>query len=415
MWNDPTLLALPYRVGAMVGVGGGGEVFRAEDGRGRPLALKIGHAADDLSAARAAREAAIARRLASPQFPAVLGHGRLSDGRPWLAMEWLDGGTLGQRLTDRPWPVAAVAALGHQLALALATAHRAGVVHRDLKPDNVMFRADGQVVLVDLGLARADQDPGTSATRCAGTPLSMAPEQVLGEPVGPATDLYALGVLLYRLRAGRDLFHGTAVELQLAHLGQPAPALPPSSEPGAAALAELVAALLRKRPDERPPSADAVARALARLAHRPRRWPRMALGLVAVALASSFAPRPGALAPAAVATPAPTPMAEPPRPWALASTSDYTLRASWATTVRAGDRLKVAVELWDTDGEPVPLAPVAATLRDPDGHTEALAGTSLADVELPLARVGDYLLTVFAPDGDVTLAVTIPVAAAPSS
>jgi len=171
----PTALdldALPYRRGACVGSGGGGEVFAAWDGDDRQVALKVAFGADDLTAARFAREIANAGLLPARYVPRVFDHGRLADGRPWLAMEWLGGGTLGQRLDAAPWSVAATAALGAAVARALAAAHAVGVVHRDVKPDNIMFRADGEVVLVDLGLARADDDPASSATRCAGTPVA---------------------------------------------------------------------------------------------------------------------------------------------------------------------------------------------------------------------------------------------------
>jgi hypothetical protein len=292
---DLLLATLPYRLGPRVGAGGAGEVFRAIAADGRTVAVKVSYATDDLAAARAQREAATLARVPAGVAPRVEAFGRLDDGRTYLVMEWLPGGTLGERLDGRPWPVAEVARLGAALATALAAAHASGIVHRDLKPDNVLLRADGTPVLADFGLARGEEDPGSSATRCAGTPLSMAPEQVLGEALGPATDLYALGVLLYRLRTGRELFTGHVVEIQLAHLGQPAPALPASDEAGSAALAALVAELLRKRPSERPASAREVAARLAALA-RPTAPVARPVRLAAVALAlASLSGAPAAL------------------------------------------------------------------------------------------------------------------------
>lgn len=417
----PTALdldALPYRRGACVGSGGGGEVFAAWDGDDRQVALKVAFGADDLTAARFAREIANAGLLPARYVPRVFAHGRLADGRPWLAMEWLGGGTLGQRLDAAPWSVAATAALGAAVARALAAAHAVGVVHRDVKPDNIMFRADGEVVLVDLGLARADDDPASSATRCAGTPVAMAPEQVLGEAITPATDLYALGVLLYRLRAGRDPFTGSALEIQLAHLGQVAAPLPASAEPGAAALAALIGELLRKRPGDRPASATAVAARLAALT--PRRWPgrlaRLAVAIAALATLSIAPPAGAALAPPAVSTAAPAPaVPRPDQPWVMTDAGDYTLRASWSGATRAGGTLRVTVELWDADGRPLGLGATAGALRDPHGRVTALAGAALGSLALPVRAAGDYVLTVFAPEGDLTMAVTIPVGQRPNS
>ena len=425
MWVDPALAALPFRVGRAVGLGGAGEVFEAWTAEGRRVALKVAHRHDELTATLAEREVAIVRALPTGPFPTVLASGRLDDGRPWLALEWIDGGTLADRLTDARWSVPVVARLGATLARGLAAAHARGIVHRDLKPANVMFRSDGRAVIVDLGLARHHLDPGASATRCAGTPQSMAPEQVLGDDIGPATDLYALGVLLYRLYAGRDPFEGGALEMQLAHLGQPPAPLPADDAPGATALIALIGELLRKRPSERPASARAVATRLDALA-RPR-WRRPAafgaatIAAVAVAAMMTAAPpraalaRGGAVAIAPVPTapvlalpplPAPTPE----QPWVVADAGDYTLRARWSKDATAGGALAIAVEVWDVDGRALPLASLAGALRDPAGRSIGVAGTALRAIELPVRRAGDYVLTVFAPDGELTIAVTIPVA-----
>ncbi len=416
MSTSTELARLGYRLGAAAGIGGGGQVFRAWAPDGRAVAVKVGHGDDDVAAARAAREAAIAARLPPSMFPTVHSAGRLDDGRPWLAMEWIAGDTLAARLGDRPWAALDVIAIGAAVARALAAAHGLGVIHRDVKPDNVMFRADGSVVLVDLGLARGPTDPATSATRCAGTPSFMAPEQVLGDTIGPATDLYGLGGILYRLLAGHDLFTGGVLEIQLAHLGQEPAPLPAAADARTAALHALVLRLLAKRAADRPASAAAVAAELAHLAPRTRRLARIAraagatLALVAIAIVAL--PPMHALAwqaPALAAAPTPVPNGE---PWAMVSAGDYTLRASWSRDAHAGDRLAVTVQVWN-DEDVIAPSQLAATLRDPAGRTVALTGAALGAVTLSIR--GIYLLTVFAPDGDVTLAVPIAVAAAPSS
>lgn len=424
--TSTALARLGYQLGAPAGLGGGGQVYRGRAPDGREVAIKVGHAADDAAAARAAREAAIMARLPPARFARVHSAGRLDDGRPWLAMEWIAGDTLAARLDDRPWPAAAVIELGTAIARALADAHALGVVHRDVKPENVMFRADGSIVLVDLGLARGPGDAATSATRCAGTPVYMAPEQVLGDAITPATDLYALGGILYRLLAGHSAFTGGALEIQLAHLGAPPAPLPAPADATTAALHALALRLLEKRPADRPASAAAVLVALARLTPRHRRLARVARATVATlvlaaALTVAALARPAptaALAWQAPALPtAPTPAPAPPvlgldAPWALVSAGDYTLRASWPRAAQAGDRVAVTVEVWD-DETPIAPTALAATLRDPDGHVVALTGAALRSVSL--AARGDYLLTVFAPDGDITLSVPIAVAPAPPS
>ena len=413
-----------YRLGPAAGVGGGGQVYRAWASDGSAVAIKVGHADDDLSAARAAREAAIATSLPTTMFPGVHRAGRLADGRPWLAMEWIDGDTLAARLGDQPWSATDVVAVGAAIARALVAAHARGVVHRDVKPDNVMFRRDGRVVLVDLGLARRPDDAASSATRCAGTPSYMAPEQVLGEAITPSADLYGLGGILYRLLAGHDLFEGGALEIQLAHLGARPRPLPASTDPRTRALQALVLRLLGKRPCERPTSAAEVLAELARLTPPSRRRQGIArasaatLGLAAAAVIAAVAVRPpatGSLAwevPTVAVAPAPPATLDRGPPWAMVSAGDYTLRASWPATRRAGDRLAVRVEVWN-DEETVTPKVLAATLRDPTGKTVALTGATLGAV--PLVLRGDYLLTVFAPDGDITLAVPIWVGVAPTS
>jgi WD40 repeat protein len=166
------------------------------------------------------REAELAARVQHPHIVQVYEVG-LHDGRPFLAMEWVDGGTLADRLRGDPWPPRAAANLVETLARAIDVAHRKGVVHRDLKPSNILLQsgagaaADGPLAgaipkVADFGLARAiDADGSLTATGLtAGTPEYMAPEQAAGAESGPAADVYALGAVLYRLLTGQAPFRG---------------------------------------------------------------------------------------------------------------------------------------------------------------------------------------------------------------
>jgi serine/threonine-protein kinase len=215
------------------------------------------------AAQRFAREAALARRLDHPAIARLHGAGR-DGGLDWLLMELLPGTDL-RRYTQpaRLLPEAVVVRLGARLADALAHAHAAGVVHRDLKPANVMVDwSSDRVALTDFGLARGADAASTRTGLVLGSPAYMAPEQLAGAPPGPAADLYALGVLLFELLAGRRPFDAPALGALLRQVAsEPAPRLTAVSP----ALADLVDALLAKAPAQRPPSAAAVSAALAAL------------------------------------------------------------------------------------------------------------------------------------------------------
>ncbi len=265
-----TCLPGGIRLERAIASGASGTVYRAWSDALGAVAVKLSHAADERSAARALREAAVAAGVDAPGLVRVHGAGRLADGRAWVAMAWIDGITLEDALGAEAarWPLERTLGVAAQLARALAAAHAAGIVHRDLKPANVMIRrGTDRVVLVDFGIARRAGDAASSASRCAGTPHYMAPEQALGEDVDGRADLYALGCVLVRMITGRVPFGGSAVEVLLAHLGQPPPALDPAAAP--APVAELVARLLAKRAAERPATAAAVAAALEGLARAP--------------------------------------------------------------------------------------------------------------------------------------------------
>ncbi len=144
-----------------------------------------------------------------------------------------------------------------QAARGLAAAHRAGLVHRDVKPANLLVRSDGLVKITDFGIAyAADETPVTRPGMLIGTPAYLAPERVSGAPASPATDLYSLGVVAYQCLTGHAPFAGEPLVVALAHLDQGMPALPPSVPPGVAAL---VAELTRQDPAARPQSAWDVA------------------------------------------------------------------------------------------------------------------------------------------------------------
>lgn len=197
-------------LGEELGRGGMGTVHRAHDARlGRDVAVKLlpDSLRDDGEAcARLEREARVLARLAHPHVVGVLGfHGGDAEVPPHLVMELVEGGSLAGRL---PLPGADVVRLGIELASALAHAHAAGVIHRDVKPANVLLDREGRARLSDFGISRlgAAQDAGwtlTAAGQAPGTPGYLAPEVLRGEAPSAATDLYALGVLLYQASTGQ--------------------------------------------------------------------------------------------------------------------------------------------------------------------------------------------------------------------
>jgi serine/threonine-protein kinase len=251
-----------YRLLRPLGAGAHGSVHLAlEAGSGRALALKTLALPDAESRARFATETAAVRRLGHPDIVAVLDAGQ-SGRSGWIAMELLAGSDL-RRYTQpaRRLPEAVVLSIGGRLALALAHAHERGVVHRDIKPANVMVDwVAGRVTLTDFGLARLDDAARTRSGLVPGSPGYMAPELLAGAPPDARSDLYALGVLLFELLAGRRP-HEAASLGELLHrvANQAAPDLRTLCPELPAPLAETLARALARRPDRRPGDARALA------------------------------------------------------------------------------------------------------------------------------------------------------------
>ena len=194
---------------------------------GRPVALKRlaeNLARDDEVRTRFLREARLAARLAHPNVVRVYDVGD-DHGRPFIAMEFVDGETLAERTARRgPLPPAEVVELGLQACAALTAAHRAGLVHRDVKPQNLILRADGVLKLGDFGIAIALGGTRlTAAGTVLGTASYLAPELARGEEATPAVDLYGLGAVLYELLEGRPPRDPSTI----AELARPEPIVPP--------------------------------------------------------------------------------------------------------------------------------------------------------------------------------------------
>ncbi len=257
-----------FRILEILGRGGVGTVYGAVSPEGRPVALKVAHSSDGvLHGDWLRREARVAARLRHPHIVEVLGVGELQEGaasRPFLVLGRVQGDAL-ERLADR-LSSAEIARLADQLLDALGYAHDSGVLHLDVSPNNILIRAgDGAALLTDFGLSSPrDRREGETRTLIAGTPGYMSPEQALGAGgVGPRSDLYALGAVLYRLISGFPPHTGrTGPEIIRRTLNDEA--VPLKERPGihlGAAACAVVDALLRRGAEDRPPCA-AVARQL---------------------------------------------------------------------------------------------------------------------------------------------------------
>ena len=214
--HDPlegTLLDGRYRVATKIATGGTSTVYRGLDTRlDRPVALKVmdsRYAGDQQFLTRFQLEARTVARLKDPGLVAVYDQG-LDARHPFLVMELVEGGTLRELLSERgPMPPHAVAAVLRPVLGGLAAAHRAGVVHRDVKPENVLISDEGDVKIVDFGLVRAVAAAGiTSTSVILGTAAYLSPEQVRDGNAGPHSDVYAVGVVAYELLTGQTPFSG---------------------------------------------------------------------------------------------------------------------------------------------------------------------------------------------------------------
>ena len=257
----------PYRIDARIAVGGMGEVYRAHDARlDRAVALKLLPAAVAADPDRLRRFHAEARAASSLNHPHILVIHDFgdADGRPFMVTEFVEGETLRERLRAGPLAVRDALDLMAQVASALSAAHARGLVHRDVKPENVMIRSDGYVKLLDFGLAKiAEGGAGAEAARhtmtgmALGTPRYMSPEQALGQPVDARSDVFSCGAMLYEMVAGRAAFEGATpagIFDAVLHQSPPPPTAVNPSVP--AALARVIDRALAKAPAARYQSAS---------------------------------------------------------------------------------------------------------------------------------------------------------------
>jgi serine/threonine-protein kinase len=256
----PGLLSLGrYRLAEPIAAGGMGEVWRGSDlVLDRQVAIKLLHperAREEECRTRFRAEARHAGSVSHPNIAQIYDY--VDAHPPYLVMELVDGPSLSALLAEGPLdPVLTIRVIA-QTAGGLQTAHAAGLVHRDIKPGNLLLSRGGRVKITDFGIAHAaGTEPLTRTGMLMGTPAYLAPERAAGASATPAADLYALGVVGYQCLTGRLPFEGEPLAVAIAHLEQRLPPLPSSVPPGAAAL---VAALTAKDPRARPASAGDVA------------------------------------------------------------------------------------------------------------------------------------------------------------
>jgi serine/threonine protein kinase len=269
----PGTMVGPYRLERVLGEGAAGVVYlAARPGDGQVVALKLlrpAVAGDATARRRFAREARAAAEVSHPHLVPVLDAGD-DGGRAWLATRFVEGGSLAARLEGGPLGLAELRTMVAEVAAGLQALHTRGLVHRDVKPSNIMLDAAGHAALADFGLAKASAYSAlTRPGQVVGTLAYMAPELIRGEPASPASDLYALGCVAFEALAGVPPFAGRGVlALGLAHL-QDEPPDPGAGRPEVPAeVAWTVRKALAKEPAERPATPVAFANLLAIAAGR---------------------------------------------------------------------------------------------------------------------------------------------------
>jgi eukaryotic-like serine/threonine-protein kinase len=297
------VIAGRYRLQAPIGRGAMGVVWRARDQLlDRDVAIKEVQIADTLTESeratafqRTLREAKTAARLNHPAVVTV--YDVVEDGgRPWIVMQLVSAQSLDQMLaTSGPLPPRRAADMARQLLSALTMAHAAGVMHRDVKPSNVLLDRDDRAVLTDFGIATFADDPKLTQTGMVmGSPGFTAPERIRGEDASPASDLWSLGATLYAAVEGHGPFEkrGGAITTMSAIINEDAP-----EAPAAGALGPVIAALLRREPADRPDASEAARMITAVLPQLPDRTPRGPAGYEPTALSEPARPGPAGSAP----------------------------------------------------------------------------------------------------------------------
>jgi eukaryotic-like serine/threonine-protein kinase len=382
-----------YRIIRKLGAGGMADVYLAEDQElGRRVAIKIlndRHAADDSFIERFRREAKNAAGLSHPNIVSIYDRGE-AEGTYYIAMEYLDGRSLKELIVGRgPAPVKTAIDYARQVLAAVGFAHKHGIVHRDIKPHNVLVGPEGRLKVTDFGIARSGASQMTEVGSIIGTAQYLSPEQARGAQVDQTSDLYSVGVVLYEMLTGQVPFTGdTPLEIAMKHLSE-VPRPPSELRPEVPHdLDSVVLRALAKDPGERYQSADEMDADLARVLEGLPVDPDTETAATAVlagsgvmaAAPTSVLTRPTAVAPARPAPPGRTPPAGyygyegPPRrrrpvwPWVLSILLLLAAgAAAWFAYTKIQDQLN--------ENKPVVVPQVA-------GMTESLAVNKIRDAGL---------------------------------
>jgi beta-lactam-binding protein with PASTA domain/predicted Ser/Thr protein kinase len=386
-----------YRIVRKLGAGGMADVYLAEDQElGRQVAIKIlnhRHAVDDSFIERFRREAKNAAGLSHPNIVSIYDRGE-AEGTYYIAMEFLDGRSLKELIVGRgPAPIKVAIDYARNILAALAAAHKQGIVHRDIKPHNVLIGAEGRLKVTDFGIARSGASQMTEVGSIIGTAQYLSPEQARGAPVDQTSDLYSVGVVLYEMLTGQVPFTGdTPLEIAMKHLSE-VPKPPSELRPEISHdLDSVVLRALAKDPSERYQSAEEMDADLARVAEGLPVDPETeeaatavlsGSGLMAAAPTSVITrPQPGG--PSRPAPPGRTPPAGyygyegPPRrrrpvwPWVLSVLLLLAAAgAAWFAYTKIQDQL--------AQNKPVPV-PLVEGLREPLAKTKISEANLVASV-----------------------------------